>query len=117
MICWMTTFGEWLKEYAEVRGIKPTEIAKRTHVNAGAISRIMSGERIPTADTLVKIADGLGIPYEDILRAVSGKPVINITNKDDEKKLIDWLVFRLSPEGRKSAITYLEYLAAQEAKK
>lgn len=73
MICFVTTFGEWLDKELKDQGIKKIDLARRTGVDSGAITRYIKGERFPDVPTLAAIADGLGINYEIIMRVAIGK--------------------------------------------
>jgi transcriptional regulator with XRE-family HTH domain len=61
------------------KGMNQTDLADRINVTPAQISRIMSGERGTSIETLVKIADALNIRHEDIFKAAAG---ILPANKD-----------------------------------
>lgn len=57
-------------EYMQKNGIKPAEFVRRTGLSYAYLWALRGGSRIPRQkDTLMKISDGLGIPY-DILKEV-----------------------------------------------
>ena len=50
------------------------DLADLSGINRGAISRLESGERVqPRAETLKRLAEGLGIPTEDLYAAAGWK--------------------------------------------
>jgi transcriptional regulator with XRE-family HTH domain len=51
------------------RGLTQEQLCERADLSLDAISRIEGGSRAPTLDTLKRIADGLGVPLEDLIRS------------------------------------------------
>jgi transcriptional regulator with XRE-family HTH domain len=45
------------------------QLCERAGLSLDAISRIEGGSRVPTLDTLRRIADGLSVPLEDLVRS------------------------------------------------
>lgn len=68
------TIGELIKEYLDKRKINQTQLAKRAKITPAQISRIINGDRGASIDTLVSIADALGIKRDVMLRVVAGLP-------------------------------------------
>lgn len=56
-----------LREDREKKGISGTQLADRSGLNQSTISLLDRGERKPTLDTLVRIAEVLGIELGEIL--------------------------------------------------
>lgn len=54
-------FSSWLQNELNVKGWRPTDLARRSRISDAAISRILRGERNADANTLVKIAEALNI--------------------------------------------------------
>jgi transcriptional regulator with XRE-family HTH domain len=65
---------ELVKEALLKKRMNQTELAERINITPAQISRILSGERGTTIETLVLIADVLGIKRDEILRAAAGLP-------------------------------------------
>ncbi|MHB9134608.1 MAG: helix-turn-helix domain-containing protein [Armatimonadota bacterium] len=61
-------FRLWLRQELEHRRWNLAELSRRSKVTIGHLSRIMSGERVPGIETLVKIAVALHLPAEEVLR-------------------------------------------------
>lgn len=53
-------FGSRLRQLREEAGISCNELARRSGVSDGMISRLERGERTPTLDTARKLARALG---------------------------------------------------------
>ena len=67
------------------KDMNQSDLADRINVTPAQISRIISGERGTTIETLVRIADVLGIRHEDILKAAAGLP------SPDEQSTDEWV--------------------------
>jgi transcriptional regulator with XRE-family HTH domain len=51
------------------RGLSQEALCERACVSVDAVSRIEGGSRVPTLDTLEKLADALGVTVIDLLRS------------------------------------------------
>lgn len=63
--------GEYIRHRREVIGMSLRQLAEQSGYNHGSLSLIENGLRAPTPETLQRIAEALGLDYED-LYAVSG---------------------------------------------
>ena len=63
----MGTFGENLRAAREKRELTQEQVAERSGVQAGEISRIETGKRDPQVSTLLKIAKALELPPGKLL--------------------------------------------------
>jgi transcriptional regulator with XRE-family HTH domain len=60
-------FGEWLRQKRHTAGLGTTELAKRTGITDGTITRLEQGSiATPDPRKLSRIAEALGIPVEEI---------------------------------------------------
>jgi len=50
------------------------ELAKRAGLNRTQVSHLENGKRVPRLDTLVKLAGGLGVEPEELLRGMAWTP-------------------------------------------
>jgi len=66
------TVGELVKQVLKKRGLSQNELSLRSNVSAAQISRIVNNERGASLDTLLSIADALGIRREEMMRAAAG---------------------------------------------
>jgi len=66
------TVGELIKTSLKKRGMNQAQLAEISNITPAQISRIISGERGASIDTLLVLADALGVRREDMLRAAAG---------------------------------------------
>jgi transcriptional regulator with XRE-family HTH domain len=66
-----TQLGEYIQQHREALGLSLRAVARQAAIAPSGLSDIENGRRIPTPDTLQRIAEALQIDYED-LYAVSG---------------------------------------------
>jgi len=99
------------KKVAE--GAKQVEIAKRAGISQGTVYKLLYTDTNPTMDTIVKIANGYGLPSSQFIAAEDGPqwdalPVQSLTAK--EKQLLK--LFRSLNERRQDrALDTLEDMA------
>src|SRR3954452_18820062 len=67
------------------QGLTLVEAAKKTGVTRVTLSELERGHREPVAPTLVKIADGYGVPVEELL----GEPVAPLGEAPEERRGAD----------------------------
>ncbi|WP_315795282.1 transcriptional regulator [Paenibacillus sp. BIC5C1] len=61
-------FGSYLRELRKGKGLTTSKLAEGSGISQSYISQIETGNRgIPTDDILMKLADGLGVDYMDLL--------------------------------------------------
>ncbi len=63
--------GEYIRQRRGVTKMSLRDLADATGMTRGWLSYIENGQRTPTPETLQRIAEALGVDYED-LYAVSG---------------------------------------------
>jgi transcriptional regulator with XRE-family HTH domain len=64
------TFGQRLRELRTERGLSHEDIARRTDLHTTAISRFERGAREPLLKTILRLAEGLGVPPGALLDTV-----------------------------------------------
>ena len=62
-------FANWLQQELDKRGWNHTELARRSEVSPGQISRVVNGSRGAGPDLCIAIAKGLDLPREEVFRA------------------------------------------------
>lgn len=67
-------FGQNLARYRKQAGISQEELGIRSSLHRTAVGQLERGERIPRADTVVKLAGSLGIPPEKLLEGLEWTP-------------------------------------------
>lgn len=60
-------FGDRLRSLRSARGMTQEELAANSKVNRVTIARFEAGQRLPRYQTLVALADGLGVPVERLM--------------------------------------------------
>lgn len=113
----VTLFPMKLKDLVKAalikKGMNQTDLADRINVTPAQISRIMSGERGTSIETLVKIADALNIRHEDIFKAAAGLPALEVTSD----KWVEQMNIKLNnikdPKSRSIAEKLLDSLASE----
>ena len=98
-------FGNWLRQKIDEQKISQSELARKSKISTGQISRILSGARGAEGKTLSAIAKALGIP-EDIIFREAGIMSQGI-EIDELSKQGTYILERLSIENRKIAIKHL----------
>ena len=61
-------FADWLEEKLKKRDWQPADLARRTGLHTGSVSRILNGTRKPGADMCRGIAEALNVPPEIVFR-------------------------------------------------
>lgn len=64
----MTTFGTVLRRILAEQGLSQTKAAEQADLDHSQISRYITGQRTPTRESVIRIADGCGLSAEDALR-------------------------------------------------
>jgi len=67
-------FGENLASHRESNHLSQEELGFRAELHRTAVGQLERGERVPRADTLVKLAGTLGIPVEALLQGLAWTP-------------------------------------------
>jgi transcriptional regulator with XRE-family HTH domain len=78
-------FGKNLRMYRRRVGFSQEELALRASLHRSAISKLERGGREPRLATIVKVADALSIPLDELLRGIKwqndgrgpGEPLMN----------------------------------------
>lgn len=111
----METFGTWLAEELDRRGWSMSELARRVNVTHAAISRVISGERNPSGQLCVSIAETLEmIPHEVLAKA----GILPDEPADDRNIIAMRFVFsQLSPEAQEAMIAQARALLEHEKEK
>lgn len=61
------SFGSNLQSLRELRGLTQAELGKRAGMAAASISHFETGQRTPSLESLVKLADALGVSVDVLL--------------------------------------------------
>lgn len=86
------SFGSYLKEQREHRGISINQLAQAAEISGSQISRIENGLRgVPKPPTIRKIADALGSSYEELMGRAG---YLDTENNLEEEQIPDWATYR-----------------------
>lgn len=66
-----------MKKLRKAKGLKQKELAELTGLSESAISQLESGKRLPSYETLLKIAEALDCESADLLSTRTNRPVIS----------------------------------------
>jgi len=91
-------FGEWLKKQIDDLGINEAELSRRSRIDISVINRTIRGETMPKIDTLRKIAHGLRITEERIIKVISSSP--SEIGIDGDLAKWEFVLRKLLPEDR-----------------
>ncbi|HEX5735277.1 MAG TPA: helix-turn-helix domain-containing protein [Blastocatellia bacterium] len=74
----METLSQYLERVMRQKGLSPKDVARRCGLTNSYIGRISKGQgKNLTVDTIVKLAQGLGVDAHEIFTAASGIPIKN----------------------------------------
>jgi len=59
--------GTSLRALREQQGLRRVDIAKRSGVSLSTVTRLESGLSVPNIETLVKLANAIGVPFASLL--------------------------------------------------
>lgn len=110
----MAGFVDWLNAQLNERGWKSSELARRSDIDSGYLSRILSGERNPGIDTYSQIAQALDLKLETVLQAAGYLPDGATTDDDLRAERAGQIMRQLTPRGQEEALEYLELKLRQD---
>lgn len=64
---WLRIFAGNLGYYLDMHGISQNELAKRSGLEQGSISRYMSASQMPGIKAVVNIAHALGVSVDELI--------------------------------------------------
>lgn len=108
------TVGKLVKDALKKRGLSQIELSQRSSVSPAQISRIVNDERGASLDTLIAIADALGIKRDLMLRTAAGLPTPEVTSDEWVRDMNDLLNKIKDPRARGIAEKLLDSLALNE---
>lgn len=72
------SFGERLQALREQRGLTQSELGKRAGMAAASVSHFETGQRSPSLDSLVKLADALEVTTDALLGRTSDESMAQV---------------------------------------
>jgi transcriptional regulator with XRE-family HTH domain len=109
----MTKFSDWLTNQLMEQNMSPAHLSRLMRKDQGVISRILSGERRPSNETIEAIARALKLPPDQVFRAAGILP-----QKSEEDEWVEKMDYKLKlirdPVKRQMAEKLLETLTEEE---
>ena len=109
----MAAFKDRLEEALQLRKMKASDLAKITGIGEGAISQYRKGAYKATQTNLEKIAVALNVPIPWLMGAVDDNWP-DTSESDGPKERAHKLLDMIPEDKLRDALTYLEFLKAQE---
>jgi transcriptional regulator with XRE-family HTH domain len=110
----MEDYSTWIVKTRTRRGWNTNELAEHSGIPSNSLWQYETHKRTrPDPEALAKIANALDYPAE-VLWQLAGIAVERWTKEDEHTGHIVHMIKRLSPEDRKTAIDFLEYLVAKQ---
>lgn len=94
--------GSNIRMVREAEGISQTELANRVGSNKSAISRYENGLQKPSLDTLMRVADALGVDLVDLLKDKTTPLFGNVVSEPDWMQELNINLTEMNPMARKS---------------
>lgn len=92
--------GDRLRVLRQAAGLTQEEVAERIEVDASFITKLEAGKRLPSVDTVVRLAGALGVPVARIME------VLDDTRPPADPRLIGEVVKSL----RNMSVEQLQYV-------
>ena len=110
-----------LRQVRLSRGLSQQVLASRLGLSKQAVSNYESGANTPTFNILLQLSRELGVTL-DCLAGIDALPSSQVSGiapcsdgaAEEGAKDVTCMIVRLSPEGRKQAIAYMEALLKKE---
>jgi transcriptional regulator with XRE-family HTH domain len=80
------TFGEWLKEELDQRGLSMSAFAERIGVSQPAVSNWIAGKRLPDVASAAKIARALDVSINEVYSRVTQEIPVPRQEKDNREQ-------------------------------
>jgi len=112
VILFQMTIGRLIKDTLEKKGISQVALADKIGLTAAQVSRIISGERNTSIDTLLLIADALQINRDVIIKVAANLPPE--PDSDPWVEMMDYKLRSLPPGARGIAERLINSVAEQE---
>ena len=93
-----------LKKYRKEKGITQIRLSIEAEVTQETISAYESGKAMPSAETLIKMADFLGVSI-DFLLDRTDNPIVNTVENNDDNELLS-IYHQMSKEQKVDIVTY-----------
>lgn len=62
-------FAKWIKRWLSREGMSQAQLARRAGLSVTTLSAYVTARNLPKADAVSRLAEGMGLPVEDVLVA------------------------------------------------
>lgn len=93
-----------LKEIRNKKNITQIRLSIAAEVSQETISAYESGKALPSAETLIKIADFLDVSIDYLLERTDN-PIVNTVEKDEDNELLN-IYHQMTKEQKNDIVTY-----------
>ena len=93
-----------LKEIRNKKNITQIRLSIAAEVSQETISAYESGKALPSAETLIKIADFLDVSIDYLLERTDN-PIVNTLEKDEDNELLN-IYHQMTKEQKNDIVTY-----------
>lgn len=93
-----------LKEIRNKKNITQIRLSIAAEVSQETISAYESGKALPSAETLIKIADFLDVSIDYLLERTDN-PIVNTMEKDEDNELLN-IYHQMTKEQKNDIVTY-----------
>lgn len=80
-----TEFGRIVRAKREADNLTLREAAEQIGIEAGTLSDLENGHRPPEFETVIKVHEGLGLPVDDLVRAVAHDKGLRMRERTDQE--------------------------------
>jgi transcriptional regulator with XRE-family HTH domain len=101
-------FRQWLTSEMEKRRYSQGALARAIGMSRPFVSRVLSGEKAPSLDFLIKVAQAFGESPEKVLRLAGILPASPASEGDTLQELME-LARSLPPEDQQELLKYARF--------
>jgi transcriptional regulator with XRE-family HTH domain len=113
IFCQMTIidFSEWLSQKLKDRGWKASVLAEKADIDPAILTRALKAQRMPSHESLIRIARGLHLSVETVYQAAGLLP-----EKPQHDPTLDEVNFKLNllpEEDQQDVLRYVDFLLSK----
>lgn len=105
-------FSQWLQNELDDRHWIQADLARKSGLSTGQVSRLLTGTRDPGGSTCLAIARAFRLPVEIVLKAAGILPAGNTTDESTDE--LYELITTLPADMRKQIQDYIHFLIGQK---
>lgn len=105
---------DWIDQEIKQKNWSRRELARRTGLSTSLVQKILKGERNPSTEFCIKVAQALGESPEKLLRMAGILPEI-LEDETLVNEVVE-LLRTLTPDQKMEALKYVRYLVRESKK-